>query len=300
MQYTGWILAVLAIGVSSLEPDASDPQKIKYTKDLSRDFKPSKKEFEKFEIDQEHLRVLCGGFEKTVKQMIKNYKHMKGNIWTTVKESSIHPLSLKCLPHLCATLNFQRIEKIISLVDDKGERPVTADFWSLANPQINRQFELCKKLARDAVSRIDHLIAKSRRRQSVMPVFKWGQSNQEVFIEVKLSHRFDAPGCLESISSDEASQMVSLADGSSSDPQSPCSGFRDSVSRPVSRCSSLSSSNSSAASSRCLSSRTVSARSRSCWPRRKRGSGRTSSETPATVASSTSRSGPKFPTVTPK
>jgi hypothetical protein len=84
------------------------------------------------------------------------------------------------------------------------------EFWTLNNKEINAKFEVCKKLAKDAVARIDNLIALSKKKQSVLPVFKWGQSKQEIFMEVKLSHRFDAPGCLESIDSKEVDKMIKI------------------------------------------------------------------------------------------
>jgi len=31
--------------------------------------------------------------------------------------------------------------------------------------------------------------------QRISPVVKWGQSMDNVLLEVKLAHRFDAPGC---------------------------------------------------------------------------------------------------------
>ena len=35
--------------------------------------------------------------------------------------------------------------------------------------------------------------------QIVRPVFKWGQNKEYIFISLKYSHRFDAPGCLDLI-----------------------------------------------------------------------------------------------------
>lgn len=65
-------------------------------------------------------------------------------------------------------------------------------------------------MADTALKRIDVLIAKSKKPQVVLPVFKWGQSKTEVFIEIKLSHRFDAPGCLDSISNDDVHKFVKV------------------------------------------------------------------------------------------
>ena len=78
------------------------------------------------------------------------------------------------------------------------------------NPEINQAFEICKKLAKDAIGKIDSLIVESKTKQFVVPVFKWGQSNEEIFIEIKLSHRFDSPGCLETIKTDKTEEMVTI------------------------------------------------------------------------------------------
>jgi hypothetical protein len=85
----------------------------------------------------------------------------------------------------------------------------------LDNPKIKEQFEVCRKIAESAVQRIDNLIARSKKPQKVQPVFKWGQSNSEVFIEIKLSHRFDAPGCLDTLSREDVHDVISLTQGTS-------------------------------------------------------------------------------------
>lgn len=86
------------------------------------------------------------------------------------------------------------------------------EFWNLDNPKINKAFQICKKLAEFQISKLDVLISESKPKQFVTPVFKWGQSNEEIFIEIKLSHRFDSPGCLESIKAEKVEEMVTIKD----------------------------------------------------------------------------------------
>jgi hypothetical protein len=98
----------------------TEDNKIKYSRDYTEEANREQKKVDKFEIDKEYLQGICSNFDKTVRGMIKNYKKLGGEIWKTIKNSSINPLGLRCLPYICSNLKFHRIEKIISLVDDKG------------------------------------------------------------------------------------------------------------------------------------------------------------------------------------
>ena len=49
------------------------------------------------------------------------------------------------------------------------------------------------------------ILSNMKQKMEVAPVMKWGQSNSEVHIFLKLSHRFDSPGCLELIKEPETS-----------------------------------------------------------------------------------------------
>ena len=60
---------------------------------------------------------------------------------------------------------------------------------------------------------IDNLISLNKKKQKVSPVFKWGQSNEEIFMEIKLSHRFDSPGCIEKIETSEVDDIVQITEG---------------------------------------------------------------------------------------
>ena len=51
-----------------------------------------------------------------------------------------------------------------------------------------------KKKAEKLLQALDHNGAKV---QTVSPAFQWAQSPEKVFLDVKFSHRFDSPGCLE-------------------------------------------------------------------------------------------------------
>ena len=44
---------------------------------------------------------------------------------------------------------------------------------------------------------LKNLISQKKKKQAIIPVFKWGQNKKKTFLFIKLSHRFDAPGCLE-------------------------------------------------------------------------------------------------------
>lgn len=47
------------------------------------------------------------------------------------------------------------------------------------------------------LNKVERKIKRSGVTQKVRPVFKWGQSKRSVYLHVKYSHRFDAPGCLD-------------------------------------------------------------------------------------------------------
>jgi hypothetical protein len=69
---------------------------------------------------------------------------------------------------------------------------------------IKQEFDKFRNGVLKNLDNVSISISNAKKKQEVFPVMKWGQSASEVFIYVKLSHRFDAPGCLELIKDPEA------------------------------------------------------------------------------------------------
>ena len=74
-------------------------------------------------------------------------------------------------------------------------------------------FTECKIKHQKTIQDLDLLIARSKKTQVLVPVFKWGQNKEEIFMEIKMSHRFDAPGCLESYEPSQVDELVQIKDG---------------------------------------------------------------------------------------
>jgi len=65
------------------------------------------------------------------------------------------------------------------------------------NPVPNFENLLKEKLSpmkKELESLVNSIIG-GQKIQRISPVVKWGQSMDNVLLEVKLAHRFDAPGC---------------------------------------------------------------------------------------------------------
>ena len=82
---------------------------------------PSTEDTNIFNVDQSVLEDVCKDFDKTVREVVKNYKNHPPEVWEMIKETSINQLGIKCLPYMCSSLKFNNIEKIISLVDDQSK-----------------------------------------------------------------------------------------------------------------------------------------------------------------------------------
>ena len=92
-----------------------------YTKDYTDSVKTKKTS--EFLVNEDELNSMCKDFDTTIESMVNDYKDVSENIWNIIKNSSINPLGIKCLPIMCKNLMFNKIEKVISLVDDKGKNP---------------------------------------------------------------------------------------------------------------------------------------------------------------------------------
>lgn len=82
--------------------------------------------------------------------------------------------------------------------------------WIHEKNSIEEFWGKCKEHGERYIKELDKLMAKTRKKQTLVPVFRWAQSNSEVFIEVKLSHRFDSPGCLDKIEETEFDKILSV------------------------------------------------------------------------------------------
>lgn len=62
---------------------------------------------------------------------------------------------------------------------------------------LKNEFENFRAQMNKDLEALSVTISNSKPKMEVAPVMKWGQSHTEVHIFLKLSHRFDSPGCLE-------------------------------------------------------------------------------------------------------
>jgi len=62
---------------------------------------------------------------------------------------------------------------------------------------LKKEFESFRTRLHDDMEYLSVSIANFRPKMEVAPVMKWGQSEEEAHVFLKLSHRFDSPGCLE-------------------------------------------------------------------------------------------------------
>ena len=85
-------------------------------------------------------------------------------------------------------LDAQRFEQIIDGLQSGALVPTLAEKQLFAQ----RRSELLRQI--DDLTRA---ISSLKEQQVVSPAFKWGQSRADVFLQIKLSHRFEAPGCLD-------------------------------------------------------------------------------------------------------
>lgn len=66
-----------------------------------------------------------------------------------------------------------------------------------ADSHIKSQFQTKKLEILSLLERITNTLSSKREKQIVVPVFQWGQSKDSILLQVKLSHRFGSPGCLD-------------------------------------------------------------------------------------------------------
>lgn len=65
------------------------------------------------------------------------------------------------------------------------------------NIDVSSELEDLKMDILQDLSELEMRLKPKKEPQNVRPVFKWGQTFRRVFIHLKYSHRFDAPGCLD-------------------------------------------------------------------------------------------------------
>lgn len=66
-----------------------------------------------------------------------------------------------------------------------------------ADSHVKSQFQTKKLEILSLLERITNTLSSKREKQIVVPVFQWGQSKDSIVLQVKLSHRFGSPGCLD-------------------------------------------------------------------------------------------------------
>ena len=65
------------------------------------------------------------------------------------------------------------------------------------NINVSSELESLKMDILQDLNELEQRLKPKKEPQNVRPVFKWGQTYRRVFIHLKYSHRFDAPGCLD-------------------------------------------------------------------------------------------------------
>ena len=71
--------------------------------------------------------------------------------------------------------------------------------------ESKRIFDVFKTKVHRDLDSLTQLMNNFKQKMEVAPVMKWGQSETEVHIFLKLSHRFDSPGCLDLLKEPEMS-----------------------------------------------------------------------------------------------
>jgi hypothetical protein len=79
---------------------------------------------------------------------------------------------------------------------DKIEKMVLEDFIP-NNVNVSSELESLKMDILQDLSELEQRLKPKKLPQNVRPVFKWGQTYRKIYISLKYSHRFDAPGCLD-------------------------------------------------------------------------------------------------------
>ena len=90
--------------------------------------------------------------------------------------------------------------KVAKLIKQKNLKQVRDAIEKVFIPQgedISDILESEKAAVRNMMNQIEKKINRNQPAQKVRPVFKWGQSKRYVYVHIKYSHRFDAPGCLD-------------------------------------------------------------------------------------------------------
>ena len=85
-------------------------------------------------------------------------------------------------------LEQHRFAELVSAIDSNSIEVSDED---------KKLFERTKADISRQMNTISVLLSSRKKQQAIAPIFKWGQSLGDVFLHLKLSHRFDAPGCLE-------------------------------------------------------------------------------------------------------
>lgn len=81
--------------------------------------------------------------------------------------------------------NLSNIEKMVNTIFIKNNINVSSELESL-------KMDILQDL-----SELETRLKPKKQAQIVRPVFKWGQTYRKIYIHLKYSHRFDAPGCLD-------------------------------------------------------------------------------------------------------
>ena len=110
-------------------------------------------------------------------------------------------------------INIEKL-KVAKLIKQKNLKQVRSKINQIFIPQgedISHLLESEKASVRNILNQIEKKINRNQPAQTVRPVFKWGQSKRFVYVHIKYSHRFDAPGCL-----DIFNQTVGLSENDTS------------------------------------------------------------------------------------
>lgn len=99
-------------------------------------------------------------------------------------------------------LRSEFIADLNSLAFDKIRRNINEKIYAV-DDDIKQEFEKFRAGLTRGLDGVSISISNAKKKQEIAPVMKWGQNASEVFIFLKLSHRFDAPGCLELIKDPE-------------------------------------------------------------------------------------------------
>ena len=121
------------------------------------------------------------------------FKHLiRTGLWILLIQISLQELSPNQISKAKDSLISQMEERNIAMIEQLVREKFIPNNINVSSELENLKLEIMQDL-----SELEQRLKPKKEPQNVRPVFKWGQTYRKIFINLKYSHRFDAPGCLD-------------------------------------------------------------------------------------------------------